>query len=64
MYLAPELAAVGSWFGDCRALRAKRLPKHLGINLDNPLRDPFLGGREDGCNHYWKQRHKCEVESP
>lgn len=64
MYLAPELAAVGSWFGDCRALRAKRLPKHLGINLDNPLRDPFLGGREDGCNHYWKQRHRCEVESP
>lgn len=46
MSLAPELAAVSSWFGDCRALRAKRFSKHFGIN--NPLRGPFLGGREYG----------------
>jgi hypothetical protein len=48
----PELAAVGSGLGDCSSLRAKRLLKYLGINFDNPLRDPFLeGGREDDYSH-------------
>jgi hypothetical protein len=52
-----ELVAVGPGLGDCSALRAKRLHKHLGSNLDNLLRDPFLkGGREDDYNHNEKQR--------
>jgi hypothetical protein len=46
-----EPATVGSGLGDCRAPRAN-LSNDLGRNLDNPLRDTFLEGRREDCDHH------------